>query len=122
MTLELWIDLGALSVAGVSLLMTYVRTARMHGGDRQRIKFAEDAIAKLAAAESVTALAARIDDLEGDVKLVAAALTKVAVIEAKLDGLDRLMTRETDEIKHTLRGLETRSLDPPPARTRRSAG
>jgi hypothetical protein len=45
-----------------------------------------------------------------EVKLVASALTKVAVIESKLDGLDRLMTREMDEIKHTLRGLEPHGL------------
>ena len=41
-----------------------------------------------------------------DLQAPAKNLTKVAVIEAKLDGLDRLMTRETDEIKHTLRALE----------------
>lgn len=33
------------------------------------------------------------------------------VYKAKLDGLDRLMTRETDEIKHALRGLEGRHSD-----------
>lgn len=112
MTNEPWIDLGALLVAGASLLMTYIRTARLQGGDRQRIKSVEDLVVKLATAESMEALATRVEMLEGDIKLVATALTKVAVIETKLDGLDRLMTRETDEIKHSLRGLEKRSFDP----------
>jgi hypothetical protein len=33
------------------------------------------------------------------------ALTKLAVLETKLDGLDRLMTRDLDEIKHSLRSF-----------------
>jgi hypothetical protein len=83
----------------------------MQGSERQRIRALEDAIVKLATAESVAALASRLDALEGEVKLVATALTKVAVIEAKLDGLDRLMTREADAIKHALQGLEGRHAD-----------
>jgi len=101
-----WFGAGALVVAFASLVMAWLRTARIQGGERQRVRALEEAILRLATAESVAALATRLDALEGEVKLVASALTKVAVIEAKLDGLDRLMTRETDEIKHTLRALE----------------
>lgn len=105
---QMWIDLAALAVATASFVTAYVRTIRLQGADRQRIKSTEDAIARLATAASVEALSVRVGDLEGDLKLVATALTKVAVIESKLDGLDRLMMRETDEIKYTLRALEKR--------------
>lgn len=118
---ELWIDVSALVIAAASLLMTYIRTARLQGSDRQRIRQVEEGVAKLASAESLAALAGRVEDLEGDVKLVATALTKVAVIETKLDGLDRLVMRETEEIKHSLRLLETRSFEPGPPRGRRSS-
>lgn len=101
-----WFGAGALVVAFASLLTAWLRTARTQGGERQRVRALEDAILRLATAESVAALATRLDALESEVKLIASALTKIAVIEAKLDGLDRLMTRETDELKHTLRGLE----------------
>ena len=106
----LWIDVGALAVAALSVLMSYLRTARLQGSDRQRIKSVEDAIGRVASVDSVSALATRIDDLEGEVKLVSTALTKIAVIDVKLDALDRLMSRETDEIKRSLRGLEARSV------------
>lgn len=119
---ETWIDIAALVVAAASLAMTFIRTARLQGADRQRIRTMEEASAKLASAESLEALALRIEELEGDAKLVAAALTKVAVIDTKLDGLDRLVMRETEAIRHSLRVLEARSLDPAPGRSRRSGG
>jgi hypothetical protein len=108
MDFQSWLEFAALGVACASLAMTYLRTARMQGSERQRIRALEEAIEKLATAESVAALATRLDGLEGEVKLVATALTKVAVIEAKLDSLDRLMMREMNEVKHVLRGLEDR--------------
>jgi hypothetical protein len=101
-----WLEFAALGVACASLGMTYLRTARMQGSERQRIRALEDAFLKLATAESVAALASRLDALEGEVKLVATALTKVAVIEVKLDGLDRLMMRETESIRFALRELQ----------------
>jgi hypothetical protein len=108
MDFQSWLEFAALGVACASLWLTYLRTARMQGSERQRIRALESAIIKLATAESVAALATRLDALEGEVKLVATALTKVAVIESKLDSLDRLMMRETDEIKHSLRALKAR--------------
>lgn len=119
---DFWIDIAALVVAAASLAMTFIRTARMQGGDRQRIRSVEEAAAKLASSESLDALATRVEELEGDAKLVAAALTKVAVIDAKLDGLDRLVMRETEAIRISLRVLEARSFDPAPGRSRRSTG
>ena len=106
-----WFSAGALLIASLALGTAFLRTARMQGGDRQRIKAAEDAIGRLASGDALAALALRVTDLEGDVKLVASALAKVAVIDAKLDALDRLMSRETDEIKRSLRGLEARRFD-----------
>jgi hypothetical protein len=108
---QYWLEFGALGVACVSLGLTYLRTARMQGSERQRVRALEDAIVKLATAESVAALASRLDALEGEVKLVATTLTKVAVIDVKLDGLDRLVTRELDAIMHALRGLESRHVE-----------
>ena len=93
----------------------------MQGADRQRLKAVEEALARHASAESVGALAGRMDELEHDLKQIAAALSKVAVVETKLDGLDRLMTRELDEIKHSLRGIQARGFDPPATRSRRAA-
>lgn len=108
MDYQSWLEFGALGVACASLGLTYLRTARMQGGERQRVRALEDAIVKLATAESVAALASRLDALEGEVKLVATTLTRVAVIDVKLDGLDRLVTRELDAIMNALRGLERR--------------
>lgn len=113
-----WIGLGAAIIAGLGLLMTYMRTARMQGGDRARLKAVEDLCLKLATVESVSAQGRRIDDLEKEVQQVANALTKLAVLETKLDGLDRLMTRELDEIKHSLRSFIPGS---PPPRVRRTS-
>ncbi len=106
-----WFSAGALLVAGLALGTAFLRTARMQGGDRQRIKASEEAIGRLASADALAALGSRVSDLESDVKLVASAIAKVAVIDAKLDALDRLMSRETDEIKRSLRGLEARRFD-----------
>ncbi len=115
MRIETWLEFGALGVACLSLGLTYLRTARLQGSERQRIRALEDAIQRLATAESVAALATRLDALEGEVKIVATALTKVAVIESKLDGLDRLMMIELDELKYMLRGMDGRT----PGRTGR---
>jgi hypothetical protein len=52
---------------------------------------------------------------------VAVRKVQLGVYRTKLDGLDRLVTRELDEIKHSLRGIEARGFEPPPARTRRSS-
>lgn len=59
---------------------------------------------KSAAADSVAAAASRLDALECQVKQVAGALKKIGVIE---ETLDRLVTREIDEIKHAPRGHAT---------------
>ena len=57
-------------------------------------------------------LSAQVDD-DGATRIEALVVDPVAVrkvqmgvYKAMLDGLDRLMTRATDEIKHTLRALE----------------
>lgn len=119
-----WLGLGALGVSGVGLAMTYLRTARMQGSDRQRIKSLEDGASKLASLESVAALGGRLNEVETEMHTFGNAMTKVAVIETKVDGLDRLMTRELDEIKHSLRSLTSRSFDPSltPPRRRPTAG
>ena len=44
-------------------------------------------------------------------------LNQVGIIATKVDGLDHLVTREMDEIKHTLRKLEERSFAPAPPRS-----
>ncbi|MDR3513882.1 MAG: hypothetical protein P4L73_19765 [Caulobacteraceae bacterium] len=108
-------------LSATSVMMTYVRTARLQGADRQRIATVERALAQHASSESVTAMGGRIDELEADVKQVAAAMTRIAVIETQLTGLDRLMTRDMDELKHSLRRLEERSFEPAaaPAHQRR---
>jgi hypothetical protein len=108
-----WLEFAALGVASASLAMTYLRTARMQGGERQRVKALEDSFQKLATAESVAALASRLDALEGEVRLIATALAKVAVIDVRLDGLDRLMSTQLEAISHALRGLEGRPFDAP---------
>lgn len=115
---------GALLVSAAGLGMTYMRTARMQGSDRQRIKALEDVVTKLATFESVVALGGRLSEVESEMHTFGNAMTKVAVIETKVDGLDRLMTRELDEIKHSLRSLTSRSFDPSltPPRRRPTAG
>lgn len=85
----------------------------MQGADRQRLGALEERLEKHASSESVNAMGGRLDELEADVKQVAAAVTEVLVVKEKVMGLDRLMTRELDEIKHGLRRLEGRSFDPP---------
>jgi len=108
-----WFSAGALLISALAFGTVLLRTARIQGGDRQRIAATEDAIARLASTEALSALTLRVGDLEGDVKLVASAIAKVAVIDAKLDALDRLMSRETEEIKRSLRGLEAQRFDRP---------
>ncbi len=100
---------AALLIASIGLWRASWRDARLVGGDRQRLKRLEDERAGLATAESVGAIAGRVAELEGEVKQAAAAMTEVMVIKTKLDGLDRLVTSQLDEIKTTLRRLEERS-------------
>ncbi len=116
-----WLNYGALAVAAASLLATFLRTARVQGADRQRIAALEGRAAGLATAESLIAVASRVEELEREVKTVTRALNQVGIIATKVDGLDRLVTREMDEIKHTLRKLEERSFSPAPGRRPREA-
>lgn len=53
---------------------------------------------------------------------VAVRKVQAGVYNTKLDGLDRLVMRETEAIRHSLRVLEARSLEPAPSRSRRSPG
>lgn len=86
-----------------ALMLSFFKGARLQGADSQRLG----------------ALEGRLNELEADVKHVVATVAEVFVVKEKVIGLDRLMTRELDEIKHTLRRLEERSFDPAqPARTR----
>jgi len=84
----------------------------MKGADRQRLGALEERLEKHASSESVNAMGGRLDELEADVKQVAAAVTEVSVVKEKVMGLDRLVTSQLDEIKHTLRRLEERSFEP----------
>jgi hypothetical protein len=111
-----WLNYAALAVAAASLAATFLRTARTQGADRQRIAALEARAENLATAESLFAVGARVDDLERAVKEVNRTLNQVGIIATKVDGLDRLVTREMDEIKHTLRKLEERSFAPAPGR------
>jgi len=118
-----WLNYAALAIAAASLATSFLRTARVQGADRQRIAGLEGLAAHLATGEGLVALGARVDDLERAVKEVNRTLNQVGIIATKVDGLDRLVTREMDEIKHTLRKLEERSFAPAPARsTPRRAG
>jgi Flp pilus assembly protein TadB len=111
-----WLNIAAVIIAAVALLTSFIRTARVQGADRQRIEAVEGRLTNLATIESVTALACRVDDQERDLKEMSQALNQVGIIATKVDGLDRLVTREMDEIKHTLRKLEERSFSPAPGR------
>ena len=117
-----WLNYGALAIAAASLATSFLRTAGVQGADRQRIAALEGLAAHLATGEGLTAIAIRVDDLERAVKEVNRTLNQVGIIATKVDGLDRLVTREMDEIKHTLRKLEERSFSPAPARAPRRAG
>jgi hypothetical protein len=114
-----WLELGALAVAGASLAVTYLRGARMQGAERQRVRTLEAAIAKLASSEGLAGLALRFEALEAEVKLLGAEAARIAVIDSKLDGLDRLVSRDLDEIKTSVRALQDRP--PAAARARRAA-
>jgi uncharacterized membrane protein len=115
-----WLNYGSLAVAALALLTSFLRTARVQGADRQRLKVIEDRQANLATVESVTALVGRVDEQERDLKEMTQAMNQVGIIATKVDGLDRLVTREMDEIKHTLRKLEERSFSPAPGRPARA--
>ena len=97
-------------------LLAYLALNRSVPQPRQRIAALEGRAANLATGESLFAIGARVDDLERAVKEVNRTLNQVGIIATKVDGLDRLVTREMDEIKHTLRKLEERSFAPAPGR------
>jgi hypothetical protein len=115
------LNYAAIAIAAASLATSVLRTARVQGADRQRIAALEGWAASLATGESVTAIGQRVDELELAVKEVNRTLNQVGIIATKVDGLDRLVTREMDEIKHTLRKLEERSFAPAPVRPARRA-
>lgn len=121
MILSTYIAGGALVISAAGFLVGLFRTARIQGADRQRIRNLETALAKQASSESVRAMGGRIAELEDDVKQVVAAVAEVSVVKEKVMGLDRLVTTQLDEIKHSLRRMEERSFDPAPPATRRRA-
>lgn len=110
-----WVNYASFAIAALALLTTFIRTARVQGADRQRLTALEARVLNLATTESVSGLSTRVDDQERDLKEMSQALNQVGIIATKVDGLDRLVTREMDEIKHTLRKLEERSFSPAPA-------
>lgn len=103
---------GALAVSAASFWMSYSRSQRLQGEDRQKLTQLETALRQHASSESVVNLGGRLDELEADVKQVAGALAEVRVVKEMVIGLDRLVTTQLDEIKHSLRRFEERSFDP----------
>lgn len=106
MELTQWAAILAVLVSLASVAMSLLRSARLAGADQQRVESLEHAVGNLATAESVLSNRTRIDTLEHRVKNIDQALNQVGVLAANLQGLDRLVTQQLDEIKYTLRRLD----------------
>lgn len=114
MTWDQWLSLGSLVVAGAMLAISLLRGARLAGADRNRLEELEARLEQLPSREAVNNMGGRLDELEAEVKQVATAVTEILVVKEKVTGLDRLVTSQLDEIKHSLRRMEERSFDPAP--------
>lgn len=97
---------SAIGMSIVGIFAAFWNWARRTGSQTTRINAIEHTISGLATNESVTALSDRLVTLEETVKQASTTMTEVRVFATKLEGLDRLVTRELDEIKHSLRRIE----------------
>lgn len=80
--------------------------AKMQGADRQKLQSLivdmEDKVSRVEAEN----LERRVVDLENEMKTVMDSINELPVISERLYGLDRLMTVQMDEVKHTMRRMQ----------------
>lgn len=96
-----WASLAVSITALIAAGWSFVKVAYRKGADDQRQKDVEK----------------RVTDLETDVSDLKRAVADVPVILEKISGLDRMVTRDLDEVKHALRNLQMAGAKARTART-----
>lgn len=106
MNLSDWAALIAILASSGNVLWSVYAGAKLQGADRQRLKNVEEELDGKVAKIEAENLERRVSDLENDMQKATDSIKELPVISERLYGLDRLITVQMDEMKHSMRHIQ----------------
>jgi septation ring formation regulator EzrA len=115
---------GAIGAAAIGWVTALWGAAKIRGAESARLDALDEAFTRHGethvSIETVSSLSSQLAEQsrqlktqEEEIKRVTSAVNEIQILAEQVKGLDRLVTTQLDEIKHSLRRMEERSFDPP---------